>query len=354
MILLSPGPVPVIPEIRQAQTKEMITHRSPEFGELYADLVERLKKYLDAYEAYVVTGSGALGVETLILNLAQKKDKMLCLSNGEFGSRFAQTAKLYCRVQEETQGAGKGWNLERAKPFLDKNNAQLLGIVYNETGYGVRNHIKEICQYAKEKGMRVIVDAISAWPAHPFGMGTFNVDGFITASQKAIGAPPGMALLGLSKQASEFIEQRNTIPSMYGDLRRHREHYQKNHQTPNTPAISLFYALQRAFDILDEKGGLEACVDRHAQASQYVRARLLNLGFSLIAEQGFESNTVSAFSTSRSKEIRDRLQEDYKIKIVGCKGEYAANGLRIAHMGHFSIQDLDACLNALQKIKGSA
>jgi aspartate aminotransferase-like enzyme len=71
-ILLAPGPVPVLEEISKAQTKEMITHRSGDFTKLYSDLVTRLKGYYQAEEAYVLTGSGALGLETLILNLCEK------------------------------------------------------------------------------------------------------------------------------------------------------------------------------------------------------------------------------------------------------------------------------------------
>lgn len=354
MILLSPGPVPVLPEILQAQTREMITHRSEGFGELYQDLVERLKGYLSAHEAYVVTGSGALGVETLLLNLCKKEEKMLCLSNGDFGSRFAEIAKVYTQVQEERVAAGKGWNLERAKEYIDNSKAQALGMVYNETGYGVCNDVRDICQYAKEKGMRIILDAISAWPAHTLNMKEFGVDGFVTGSQKAIGAPPGMTLLALSEEASEYIAKRDNIPNIYCDLRRHRKFYEeKNHQTPNTPAISLFYALQRAFDVLDRQGGVEASAKNHFKAANYVRGRLIHMGFKLIAEEGFRSNTVTAFLAQKPKEIRQKLLEEHEIKIVGCKGDFKTNGLRIAHMGNFDLKNIDKCMSALEKIKES-
>lgn len=353
MILLAPGPVKVLPEILQAQTHDMITHRTAEFSALYQDLVERLRAYYQSAEAYVITGSGALGLEALIANLCLPDERMVCFPNGEFGDKFAETAAIYTDVVVHNLDSGKGWSLERAKSAIDESNAQVLGMVYNETSYGVRNHVQEICKYAKGKGMLVIIDGISAWPGTPFDFTEFAVDGFVTGSQKGIGAPPGMALLGLSRAAVERYSPRDDIPSYYLNLKRHQKRYLKDHQTPNTPAISLFWALQKAFDILDAKGGLVSAVKRHAEFSDYVRKRASELGFSLIAEKGFESYTVTGFyadSAEKAKMIKDRLWKEHGIKIVGSRGAFKDNGLRIAHMGNVTKEELDTCLEAIEKI----
>lgn len=354
-ILLAPGPVKVLPEILQAQNQEMITHRSSEFSALYKDLVERLRNYFQSEEAYVLTGSGALGLEALIANLCLPNEKMICLTNGEFGDKLAETAQIYTNAIVHKRDDGTGWNLERAIKAIDESDAQVLAMVYNETSYGVRNHIKEICAYAKGKGIFVIIDGISAWPGTPFNFREFAVDGFVTGSQKGIGAPPGMAMIGLNKAAVERYANRKFIPSYYLDLRRHQKRYQKDQQTPNTPAISLFWALQKAFDVLDKNGGLAGCVKRHMEFSEYVRKRVVELGFNLIAEKGFESYTVTGFyadSADRAKMIKDKLAKEYKIKIVGSRGKFKDNGLRIAHMGNVTKQELDACLDAISKIIG--
>jgi aspartate aminotransferase-like enzyme len=352
--LLTPGPVPVLEEISKAQTKEMITHRSGEFSKLYADLVVRLRGYFSSEEAYVITGSGALGLETLILNLCGKNDRIVCLHNGEFGENLTATAKVYADVSEQSLDSGKGWNIERAKSALDAaGDARALAMVYNETSLGVRNHIKDICKYAKSKGMLTIIDGISAWPGTEFDMKESYVDAFVTGSQKGIAAPPGMALLGLSKEAVERFSTMDHVPSYYCDLRRHKKRFEKDQQTPNTPAITLFWALQKAFDVLDAGGGLPAAVKRHSDASAYTRKRLREMGFGLIAESGFESNTVTGFvckSADEAKTIKTKLATDYQIKIVGSRGAFKDNGLRIAHMGNFNMKDIELCLDAISKI----
>jgi aspartate aminotransferase-like enzyme len=352
-ILLAPGPVPVLDEIAEAQTEEMITHRSPEFSELYGDLVSRLKNYLGSEESYVVTGSGALGLETLVLNLCRKEERVVCFPNGEFGENLVKTVKVYADAMPHDIVGGKGWDAERAKARIDESGASVLAMVYNETGYGIRNHIKEICRYAKSKGMVTIIDGISAWPGTEFDMKEYSVDGFVTGSQKGIGAPPGMAMLGLSREAVERFSSRDSIPGYYMDLRRHKKRFEKDRQTPNTPAISLFRALRKAFDVLDRGGGVPAAVKRHAAAAEYTRKRLSEMGFGMIAEEGFESNTVTGFvcqSAEQAKTIKSKLASDYGIKIVGARGAFLERGLRIAHMGNFRMEDITSALDSIEKI----
>jgi len=352
--LLAPGPVPVLERISKAQCREMITHRSPEFTALYEDIVTRLKGYFNAQEAYVLTGSGAVGLETLVLNLCEKTGKAVCFPNGEFGDKLVETFRVYTNAEAHKEDNGRGWTLERAKPLIDASGAKVLGIVYNETGYGVKNDVAGICRYAKSKGMITIVDGISAWPGTKLDMKEFGIDAFVTGSQKGIAAPPGMALIGLSADAVGVFSKRSDIPSYCFDLRRHKKRYEKDRQTPNTPAITLYWALQEAFNVLESGGGLQACVKRHSDASAHVRKRLAEMGFGLIAEKGFESNTVTGFvceSAEQAKTIKSRLQKEYDIKIVGARGAFVEKGLRIAHMGNFDMKNIDACLDAIAKIK---
>jgi aspartate aminotransferase-like enzyme len=353
-MLMTPGPVPLTDEIREAQTKEMITHRCPEFSELYGDLTGRLRNYLNSEESYVITGSGALGLETLFLNLCLPSGKSICFPNGDFGNKLVLTAQVYSDAESHDIEGGKGWNLERVKEAIDNSDAPVLAMVQNETSYGIRNHVREICRYAKSKGMITIIDGISAWPGTPMDMKDYNIDGFVTGSQKGTGAPPGMALLGLSKEAVERFSSRDFIPGYYMDLRRHRKRLLKDSQTPNTPAISLFYSLQKAFDAIDAKGGLAGCIREYETAAAHVRKRLVEMGFGLIAEEGFESNTVTGFycnSGDEAKRIRSGLLDDYNIRIVGSRGKYKENGLRIAHMGNFRMEDLDHVLDAIEKLR---
>lgn len=349
-ILLSPGPVYVPREILEAQALPMITHRSPAFSELYEGLCTRLTSALNSKESYVLTGSGTLANETNLLNCCLPDEKALILSNGNFGDILHKIASVYTDAQVHSLPAGKGWNLERAKEKIDESDAQVFGMVYNETGYGVANRAKEIFRYAKKKGMLTVMDSVSAWPALPFNQKEFSVDFFGSASQKSLGCPPGMGIIGLSKDAIGRIESRESIPSHYCDLRRHRKRYLKNKQTPNTPAISLFYSLRKALDVIDSAGGFAPWHEKHAKEAEYVRSRITSMGLKLIPEPGFESPALTAFFCENANEIKKRMLTEKQITIVGCKGELMGKGLRIAHMGNFRREDLDSCLSALEEL----
>lgn len=349
-ILLAPGPVHVPEGIMLAQVQEMYTHRSALFKGLYTDLCTRSAKYLNAEEAYLLTGSGTLGIEACVLNCVKPSEKMLILSNGNFGEKLVETAKVYTNVERKDLPAGKGWNLERAKEHIDSSDAPVFGMVYNETGYGVRNHAKEIYQYAKKKGMLTIMDSVSAWPSLPMDMKEYGVDFFITGCQKAIGAPPGAAVIGLGADALARIEKMERIPSHYCDLRRHRKLYKEKGQTPNTPAVTIFWAIQRCFDHVDREGGIPAWVEKHRVVSEYVRGRVSGMGLELIPEKGFESWSLTAFKHGKAADVKKRMLEKYGIALVGCKGDFKENGLRIAHMGLFDRKNLEISLDVLEDV----
>jgi len=351
-ILLSPGPVHVPQDVMLAQVQEMITHRSGAFKTLYTDLCTRSAKYLNAEEAYVITGSGTLGIEAAIVNCCLPEEKMLVLSNGNFGDLLATTAEVYTKVEKKSIPAGKGWDLHKAKEHIDNSDAQVFGMVYNETGYGVRNHAKEIYQYAKKKGMYTIMDSVSGWPSLPMDMKEFGVDFFITGVQKAIGAPPGAAVVGLSREAIERFEGREKIPSHYCNLKRHRKTYKEKGQTPNTPAITVYWAIQKCYDHIDREGGIPAWVEKHRVVSEYVRGRVTEMGLELIPEKGFESYSLTAFKHEKAADVKKLLADKYGINIVGCKGDFKDNGLRIAHMGLFDRKNLEIALDILEEVVG--
>jgi aspartate aminotransferase-like enzyme len=183
-------------------------------------------------------------------------------------------------------------------------------------------------------------------------MEEFGVDFFATGSQKAIGAPPGAAIIGLGKDAIERIGGMERVPSHYGDLRRHRKVYKSKGQTPNTPAITIYWAIQECYNYMDEAGGVPAWVGRHREISEYVRGRVRGMGLELIPEEGFESWCLTAFKHGKAAEVKKRLLEKYGISIVGCKGEFKDNGLRIAHMGSFDRKNLEIALEILGKVIG--
>jgi len=355
-MLFTPGPVKLTEEIRIAQSQEMISHRESRWSELHMGLVERFKKYTNAHEAYLVTGSGTLGIEMNILNCVRRDDLMLCLSNGEFGKRFAEIARVYCNnVDEHKNEVGKGWDIDRAKGIIDESAAKgatVLGMVYNETSNGTRNHIKDICLYAKKKGMRTIIDGVSAWPATELDMKAMGVDFFSTGSQKAVAAPPGIALIAVSEEGAKFNEGRtDPIPSYYMNMKKYRKFIIEKKQTPYTPAVSLYFSLKAAFDHLDKEGGPKGCEARHKKASEFTHKWAENNGMKVVAEQGFRSYTITALWTDKAKEIKKQMREKFDIEMATGMGETKEKTIRICHIGNFTQAELEKVLGHVRTLK---
>jgi len=158
-----------------------------------------------------------------------------------------------------------------------------------------------------------------------------------------------MGIVALSKSAVERIESREKIPSVYCDLRKHRKRYLKSQQTPNTPAISLFRSMRKAFEIIDQEGGMPAWHEKHNSISSHVRSRITSLGLKLIPEPGYESPALTAFYCENADSIKKMMLQERDITVVGCKGELKGKGLRIAHMGQFRKEDIDICIDALEE-----
>ncbi|VVB66744.1 2-aminoethylphosphonate--pyruvate transaminase [Candidatus Gugararchaeum adminiculabundum] len=352
MVLLTPGPVYLSDEIRVAQANEMISHRCKEFDELHMWIINNLKKNFNAEEAYVITGSGSLGVETIICNAVNKQETMLCLTNGDFGDRFAKVAGIYAgKVITETLPWNQGWNLERAKPKIDAAHAagaKVFGMVYNETSTGVTNKAGEICKYAKSKGMLTVIDAVSAWAGIELDMKAMAIDFTTTGSQKAIAAPPGLAMIGVS--ADGVKKYSSQIPPTYYNNMNTMKKFMEKKQTPYTPAVSLFFGLKAALERMERDGGYSANVKRHAEAAQYAREQAQKLGLKLFAEDGFRSNTVLAIETDKYDLIFKTLRDKYNIHIGGGQGQLKGKVIRPCHIGNFKKQDLDLLFAALREI----
>lgn len=350
-MLLIPGPVDLTDEVRLAQSGRMISHRCQDYREMHASICGKLCKLFDSDSAFIITGSGTAGNEAALASMLSREDRVLCLTNGTFGKRLAEAARVYSdNVIEKKFESGKGIDLDRVKGDIDASGAGVLAMVYNETSTGVANHVREICRYAKGKGMYVIIDGISAIGGHDMSMREWKVDICTLGSQKCLGAPPGLSLIGVMESAFEKIEK-NNVKSFYFDLRKYKKFQEKN-ETPFTPAISLLFGLREALKALDEEG-LRNRIERHRKAGAYLREELQKMGLELFAEKGFESNTVTSIRTEKADFIKNELKSKHGIEISGGMDELKGRLLRIGHLGNFKQSDLEACVAGIREVLGA-
>jgi aspartate aminotransferase-like enzyme len=226
--------------------------------------------------------------------------------------------------------------------------AKAVLIQHNETSVGVLNPIKEISEVVREAGKLFIVDSISGAGAAELEIDEWGVDVCITASQKAWGAPPGIAMITMSENAWKAYE-RSDLPKAYFDLAAYKAALEKG-ATPATPAVSVVIALQESLRLMAEEG-LDAILRRHRDLSRATRRGLQAVNLSLFADEAHASPAVTAFRPPTRVDARNLirvLRDDYDTIVAGGQGKLEGQLLRVGHMGFVTMTDIVAFLSALE------
>jgi len=344
-LLMIPGPVPVLPRIREAMSKPMIFHRGDEFGTMYGEIVALLRTVFQTRnDPFVLSGSGTCAMEAAIGNLVDKDTKIVCIANGKFGERFADIAGRYTeQVKPLNTTWGGSIDLEAVKDALESNNPDVVTMVHNETSTGILNPAREVGKLVKKHDAVFVLDCVTTIGGDEAPVDDLGADVAIVGSQKCLGAPPGMSAISVSEAAWSSIREKRTSRPFYMDLEAYKKSYGKN-QTPYTPAVPLFFALREALEVIKEEG-MERRIKRHRTLSKAARAAATGLGLSLfpeLNEVSSYSNTVTAINIPPA--LTDvQLKGGMKkrgIIVAGGQAELKGKIFRIASMGNITDKDM--------------
>jgi aspartate aminotransferase-like enzyme len=329
----------------------MINHRSSEMGEIVQRITRNLQSFLcTEREFLLLTTSGSGGLEAAVVNTVSSGDRVLGADAGAFGNRFCSVAQTYGvelkRLELEWGQAVCPEHIGRA--LRDEPETRAVLLTHNETSTGVTHPLEKICHAIREESNALIlVDAVSSLGAVPLPMDDWGIDLVVTGSQKAWGAPPGLAMIGVGPRVWE-AHQRSNLPRFFFDLARYRNAERSGF--PYTPAVSVFYGLDEALALMVEEGA-EAVYARHARIGARVRSGIRSMGLSLLADERFASNTVTAVNVPRGvdgKELARVLREKYDTVLGGGQAHFAGRIFRIGHMGWVTEEDVDHTLGALE------
>ena len=350
--LRTPGPTPCPGEVLEAMGTPMINHRGPEFGQLILGLTEKMKQvYMTTNRLYILTASGTGSLEAAVVNTLSPGDKVLAVSVGYFGDRFAEMTKAYgAEVKKLDFEWGTAADPEAIRSSLrDDPEVKAVLVTHNETSTGVTNHLESISKVVKgEFNKLLLVDAISSIGCVPLPTDQWNCDMVCTASQKGLMVPPGLSFISVSQDALE-AGQRARMPRFYFDLPA-AQRYLERGQNPWTPAVSLFYGLDVALDMLLEEG-MDQVFSRHARIADMTRSGVKSLGLALVAEEAYASNTVTAVRLPEGVDggkLSALLRTDHSIVLAGGQGPLQGKIFRIGHMGRVTEEDIQEVLHALE------
>jgi aspartate aminotransferase-like enzyme len=352
MQLRVPGPTPCPPQALRAMGRQMINHRGGEFAKILNSTTEKLKQAFQTKgDVFLLTGSGTGGMEAAIVNALSPGDKVLSVSNGAFGERFADIAEGYgAEVIRLNFEWGKAVDLDAVEKTL-KADGDIKAVLatHNETSTGMTNRLKDISAMVSKFDKLLLVDAISSLGCINLPIDDWNCDVVVTGSQKGWMVPPGLAMVSVSEKAWQAHAQAK-MPRYYWDFSKAKDFLQKG-QTPWTPAISIFYALNTTLDLMLNEG-LNNIFARHARIAQIARNGIKSLGFSLFPEEEYASNTVTAVNATDKIDVPKLIQvlrEEHDVVIAGGQRKLAGKIFRIGHLGSVEDDDIKSVLEALNK-----
>lgn len=347
-----PGPTPCPPSVLQALGQQMIDHRGPQFAQLFNHVTQRLKEcFLTQGDVFLLTASGTGGMETAIVNTLSPGDKVLAITNGFFGERFAQIAQTYgVEVTRLDFPWGEGADPGEVKAALSRDPAiKAVLLVHNESSTGLTNPLAQLSRVVKEYDKLFLVDAISSLGSLELRTDDWGIDVVVTASQKAWMTPPGLAMVSFSPGAWKAYQQAR-LPRYYWDLGKAKK-FQEKGQTPWTPAVTAIFGLAQALELMAQEG-LANIWERHQRLGRQAREGVKSLGFNLFIQEVYASNTVTAVSTPPNLDVKKLvrlLREELGIVLAGGQGKLDGKMFRIGHLGWVNEGDIDEVLSGLKQ-----
>ncbi len=353
MQLRIPGPTPCPEEVLRAQSRQMINHRGKEFSVIIRKVTGQLKRcFQTENDVLILSASGTGGLEAAVVNTLSPGDRVLAVSIGAFGDRFADIARTYgADVSRLAFDWGVPADPDAVRAALkDDAGIKAVLVTHNETSTGVTNDLKAIAAVAREFDKLVLVDGVSSVGSINLLVDAWGCDVVVTGSQKGWMTPPGMAMVSMSRRAWEANEKAR-MPRFYLDLGRARKIFEEKGQTPWTPAVSTLYALDVGLDLI-EREGLQNVFARHARVARVAREGAKSLGLSLFARESHASNTVTAINVPPGvdgKKLLQVLREEHRVVLSGGQAKLEGRIFRIGHLGWVGEDDMNVVIAALEK-----
>ncbi|SDM33957.1 pyridoxal-phosphate-dependent aminotransferase family protein [Halarsenatibacter silvermanii] len=340
-LLMIPGPTDISGEVLKEMSSKTVAHYGEDWTEYYNETRSLIKNILHTdNDLFLFVGSGHAAIDASLGSLLEEGDEVLVLSNGIFGNKLARISRLHkAEVTVLEKEWGKAFNPGRVDNFLKESQKDFKAMlmVDVETSTGIRNPVRELAEVAQKHDLISFVDGVCSIGVEEFYMDEWNIDFCVTASQKGLGAPPGLAIVCLNDRIWQAIDDRNSeIRGWYLNLKimKEFEEKQKGWQPYGiTMAVHNVMALKKALELI-EKEGLKNRIKRHRESAEFFRKSIRELGLEVLAEEKHACSAVTAVKNPEgfdSSFIIDRLQEN-NIRIGNGLGEFAGDYIRVGHM----------------------
>ncbi len=358
-LVMVPGPINFEPSVLREMAAEGLDHTSPEFVDAFAESLAMLRKIVNAtneYQPIVIAGSGTLAMEASTTNFLKKDSKVLVVSNGYFGDRFAELLSRYpVRVDViKPDVLGGAVNPDKIIATVEKEGYDLVTLTHVDTSTAVLQPLREVGRALKDKDTLLVVDGVCSVGGEEINVVEDGIDVLFTGSQKALGVPPGLAILWLSPKALGRLERiSNSLTPYYADLRKW-VNVMKSYEDRKplyfaTPAVNLIVALRKSLELI-LKEGLDRRFARHKQLSEAFREGVKALRLQLLPKEENVAHTVTAVKLPSNIDSTSFVSSVRSMGVLIAKGLIKeVNYFRVGHMGSVNANDIIATVAAIER-----
>ncbi len=351
-LLMIPGPSPVISRILDALALPTVSHVGPEMVRELRESRENLKKIVlaDDVEPFIVSGAGTLAMEMALLNTVGPDDRVLVLSQGYFGQRMGQICQAFGLRHDVVESEwGKAVGVEELEAKLASGPYQVVVCTHVDTATGACAPVGDYARVVGKTAALFVVDGVCATGGIPERMSAWGLDVILTAAQKCLGVPPGLAIVVMSRKA---MAKRRSLPSIaayYSDLLRWLPIMEDPAKYFSTPPVNEMRAFCEGTRVVLEEG-MERRFLRHERQAEAIRAGLAALGFRFFTEAGCSAATLSVVVYPEEiddKAFRSALY-DHGVVVAGGLAQTAGRVFRMGHMGNLTDEDVLFSLRAIE------
>jgi len=352
--LMTAGPTPLPPRVSQVMAEPITYHRAPAFVDVYERALERLPKVFKTGNdvlSFAASGSGAM--ESAVANLVVPGESAVVASAGKFGQRWAELCDAFGAdtIQLEFEW-GEKVNPERVDEALGALDrpVRALFTTQSETSTGVLNDVRALAEVARTHNTILAVDAISGLGAVDLPQDEWGVDVVIAGSQKSLMTPPGLAFASVSERALAAAAENPGRRYYFDWATTATGQREQPANSPFTPAVTLWRALDVALDLIFEEG-LEDVFERHAILARAARAGIEAMGLERFGPDDPDANVVTVARMPDSIDgaaVPKLMRDRFGITVAGGQGHLKGKIVRIAHCGYYGAFDIVVALTGLE------
>ncbi len=351
-LTMIPGPTPVHPRILAALARPTVSHVAPAFVETFKRALADFRALCQstAGQPFIVSGGGTLSMEIALVNLVAPGQRVLVVSQGYFGDRYGELAAAFGISCDVLRSAwGRAVPPAEVAEHLSRGRYAAVTVTHVDTSTGTAAPVEAYVDILRGREELLILDGVCATGALDEPFDRWGLDVLLTAAQKAIGAPPGLALCLFSERAMRQRRLRATVPAYYADVMRWLPIMADPGRYFATPCVNEIVALAEALRILHEEG-LPARFARHERIGRAVRAGLQAIGLNLVTADDCRADTLSVvFHPEGVDDASFRTEMARRgVVVAGCLGPLAGKAFRMGHMGNIGSGEVAKALQAVE------